>query len=143
MRPHLCRSRCPRASDRGSMAVEVVLMVPVLVMFMLLVVAGGRYVSVKADIEATARDAARAASYERTSSAARTAAAQAVQRGLSSRADCDPPSFSGTRFEAGGVVVVRLNCRVSNEGLGLIGLGGSLPISADSAAPLETYRRTG
>lgn len=132
-----------RRRERGSMAVEVVLMIPVLVMFMLLVVAGGRYVSVRADIEAAARDAARAASYERSDGAARAAAAQAVQRGLSSRADCDPPKFTGTRFEPGGVVVVRLDCRVSNEGLGLIGLGGSLPISADSAAPLETYRRTG
>ncbi|MDP9820653.1 TadE family protein [Nocardioides massiliensis] len=139
----LLRRRHARSRDRGSMAVEVVLMIPVLVMFMLLVVAGGRYVTARADIEAVARDAARAASYERSDSAARIAAARAVDRGLADAADCDPPNFSGTRFEAGGVVVVRLNCRVRNQDLGLIGLGGSLPISADSAAPLETYRRTG
>ena len=49
------------------MAVEVVILAPVLLMFVMLVVAGGRYVSVQGDIEAAARDAARAASLQDTS----------------------------------------------------------------------------
>ena len=35
--------------ERGSMAVEVVVLIPVLFMFTLFVVAGGRYVSARAD----------------------------------------------------------------------------------------------
>ena len=50
-----------RRDERGSMAVEVVILAPVLLMFVMLVVAGGRYVGVQGDIEAAARDAARAA----------------------------------------------------------------------------------
>ena len=48
--------------ERGAMAVEVVLLAPVLVAFVILVVAMGRYVSVRGDVEAAARDAARAGS---------------------------------------------------------------------------------
>jgi len=125
------------------MAVEVVLMIPVLFAFTLLVVAGGRYVSARADIEAAARDAARAASLERSLDAAVQAANRVASDQLSDRAQCQPLDFSGTRFEAGGVVQVSLDCRVSNDGLGLIGLGGSVPISAGAASPLDTYRRTG
>lgn len=134
----------PRRPERGSMSVEVVLMVPILVMFLLLALAGGRYVSVRADIESAARDAARAASFERSESAARSAAASAV-------ADSDVnDSFSSCRiadvsghFAAGGVVEVSVRCRVSNSGLGMIGLTGQREFEASSSAPFDEYRRFG
>lgn len=133
-----------RRYERGSMSVEVVLMVPILVMFMLLALAGGRYVSVRADIESAARDAARAASFERSESAARAAAADAV-------ADSDvDDSFSscrigdvGGQFRAGGVVEVDVICRVSNTGLDLVGLTGDREFEASSSAPFDEYRRFG
>lgn len=128
--------------ERGSMAVEVVLMTPILVMFTLLVVAGGRYVSIRADIEAAARDAARAASFERAPADAEAAAQNAISAQLDAAWTCEPAQLGGD-FVAGGVVEVRLNCRVSNDGLGLIGLGGSVPMNVSGAAPLDTWRRTG
>ncbi|MFN0284864.1 MAG: TadE/TadG family type IV pilus assembly protein, partial [Kineosporiaceae bacterium] len=74
----------PRAvrRERGSMAVEVVILTPVLVAFILLVVAFGRYVTARGDVEAVARDAVRAASLERTAGQARAAANAAVAAGL-------------------------------------------------------------
>lgn len=135
------RRRAPRG-QRGSMAVEVVLLTPVLVAFTMLVVAGGRYVSVRGDIEAAARDAVRAASYERSYAAATAAAAQAASASLDRSTDCAVASLTGD-FAAGGTIRVELHCRVPLDGLGLVGLSGSLPVDADSAAPLDTYRRTG
>ncbi|EFQ83076.1 TadE-like protein [Aeromicrobium marinum DSM 15272] len=131
-----------RGDERGSMAIEVVLLVPILVMFLLLVVAAGRYVTVRSDIDSAARDAARAASLERTPAAARAAAQQVAASQLQGYSDCQVARMGGS-FVSGGVIDITLECRVSNEGLGLIGLGGSLQISGDASAPIDTYRRTG
>lgn len=130
-----------RRDERGSMAVEVVLMIPILFMFTLLVVAGGRYVSVRADIEAAARDAARAASYERSYDDAASAASSVATSALDGFANCQVDDLGG-EFESGGEVEVTLRCDIPNDGLGLLGLGGSLPVSASASAPLDTYRRT-
>lgn len=124
------------------MAVEVVLLTPILMLFTLLVVAGGRYVSVQADIEAAARDAARAASFARTFGDAETAANQVATTALDGFSECQVARLGGD-FEAGGLVEVTIDCSVPNDGLGLIGLGGSLSMSATGSAPLDTYRRTG
>ena len=131
-----------RRGDQGSMAVEVVFMIPILVLFMLLVVAGGRYVSVRADMEAAARDAARAASLERSSGAARTAANASASAALEGFASCRMGGFDPD-FRPGGSVTVTIDCDVPNKGLGLLGLHGSLDMSATGSAPLDTYRRTG
>ncbi|GAA3528695.1 pilus assembly protein [Aeromicrobium panaciterrae] len=130
-----------RKDERGSMAVEVVIMIPILFMFTLLVVAGGRYVSVRADIEAAARDAARAASYERSYDSAANAASDVATSALDGYATCRVGDLGGD-FESGGDVEVTLTCDVPNEGLGLIGLTGSLEVRASASAPLDTYRRT-
>ncbi len=128
--------------DRGSMSVEVVLLMPILVMFTLLVVAGGRYVSVRGDVDAAARDAARAASFERNYADANASASQVATSALGGFSDCVVENIGGD-FIAGGEVDVTLNCEVTNSGLGLIGLGGTWSVSGTASAPLDTYRRTG
>jgi hypothetical protein len=123
------------------MAVELVLLAPVFVMFMLLVVAGGRYVTIRGDIDAAARDAVRAASYERSAGAAVERARTVADQSASDRADCEPATLTGD-FVAGGDITVHLQCSVDLSGLGLIGLSGSVGIDADSSAPLDFFRRT-
>lgn len=130
-----------RAREDGSMAVEVVLMIPILVLFMLLVVAGGRWVSVRGDMEAAARDAARAASLERSYGAARAAAGEAATVALEGFASCRMGDFTSD-FVAGSSVEVTIDCDVPNDGLGLLGVPGSLSMRATGSAPLDTYRRT-
>jgi Flp pilus assembly protein TadG len=127
--------------EAGSMAVELVLLAPVFVMFVLLVVAGGRYVTVRGDIEAAARDAARAASYERDPGSALDAARAVAGSSTRSDASCAPAAMTGD-FAPGGTITVRLDCEVDLSGLGLIGLSGSTGIEARSSAPLDYYRRT-
>lgn len=125
------------------MSVEVVLLTPVMLMFIYLIVAGGRFVAVQGEVEATARDAARAASMERSLGAAQATAADVMRSGLDRDVSCGGLSFAGTDFVAGGQVTVTLDCRVSYEGLGLIGLPGGVSVDGSSTAPLDTYRRTG
>jgi hypothetical protein len=133
--------RARARDERGSMAIEVVVLIPVLFMFTLFVVAGGRYVSARADADSTARDAARAASQAHTHGEAEDAVRTAISQGLRSTRDCQPTGLSGD-FRSGGTAVVRLKCRVHYKDLGLLGIGGSIPVDAEGHAPIDTYRST-
>jgi Flp pilus assembly protein TadG len=124
------------------MAVEVVLMTPVLVAFLLLVISFGRYVAVRGDVESAARDAVRAASLERSSSSAVQAARTTAAASLVGHARCASAMLSGS-FSAGGTVTATLTCSVPLSDLGLLGLPGSVSVKASSSAPLDLYRRTG
>jgi Flp pilus assembly protein TadG len=123
------------------MAVEVVLITPVLVAFLLLVVAFGRYVSVRGEVEAASRDAARAASLERSPLSAEAAANRTVQGTLANR-QCTQVQLTGA-FVAGGTITATLRCQIPLTDLGLLGLPGTVQITGISSAPLDLYRRTG
>lgn len=126
-----------KRDERGSMAVEIVILVPILFMFAMLVVAGGRFVSVEGDVQAAARDAARAASLEKDYSDAHAAAGSTIAGSLDSgscRWDMDAD------WRADGTVQVEVTCEVSYAGLGLIGLPGSVTTSAESHVRLDPYR---
>lgn len=124
------------------MAVEIVIMAPILLMFVLVVVAFGRYVAVRGDVEAASRDAVRAASFERSSGAAAQVAALTAEASLNGRWSCTPTQLGG-QFGAGDIVSITLSCQVPYTDLGLIGLRGSKTVTATSQAPLDLYRRTG
>ncbi|MGF1645856.1 MAG: TadE/TadG family type IV pilus assembly protein [Kineosporiaceae bacterium] len=122
------------------MAVELVLLAPLLVAFLMLVAAFARYVAVEGEVEAAAREAARAASLERSAPAAAGSAERTAAAALPPGARCTAPALGGS-FTEGGVVTVELSCRVDLSDLGLLGLPGSITLTGTSAAPLETYRR--
>ncbi|MGL5857628.1 MAG: TadE/TadG family type IV pilus assembly protein [Angustibacter sp.] len=128
------------------MAIEMVLLAPVLFAFALLVVACGRYVDVRGELQATAREAARAASLERSSGAAQSAASRVAAAQVPARVRC---SDVVVEYRPGdpvagriGLATARLSCRVSYAGLGLIGLPGGADLAASSSAPIDPYRRT-
>jgi Flp pilus assembly protein TadG len=123
------------------MAVELVVMTPVLVMFMLLVVAFGRYVWIRGQIESAARDAVRAAAFERSAGDAEAAADDMAQAQLEGRS-CSEAQLSGA-FVAGGTIRYTLTCQVSYAELGLIGLPSGDDVTVSSDAPLDQFRRTG
>ena len=131
-----------RRGERGSMAVEIVLLAPVMMVFMMLVVAGGRYVAVRGDIEAASRDAVRAASLERDAGTAQAVAMDTAIAALQHPDRCQDAALSGD-FVSGGMITVTLTCEVSYDGLGLIGLPGSKQVTISSSAPIDLYRRTG
>jgi Flp pilus assembly protein TadG len=123
------------------MAVEVVLLAPVMVAFLLLVVWFGRYVAVRGEVEAASRDAVRAASMERSSGAAENAARQTANSVLAGRWECSQVQLGGA-FVAGGTITVDLECAIPVSDLGLIGIPGTVSVHGGSAAPLDLYRRT-
>lgn len=125
------------------MAIEVVLLIPVLVAVLMLVVGFGRFADRQGDVDAAAREAARAASYERSQPAAYDVAQQAAERALPDGLACEAVSLAGTDFQAGGIVQVTVSCEVSFSELGWLGLPGSANLQGQSAAPLDEWRRTG
>lgn len=132
-----------RRREDGSMSVEIVLLAPILMMLVLLVVLCGRYVSVRGDIDAAARDAARAASMQVTLADANAVAQQVVDDSVSAgHTDCGTVGLTGS-WRAGGRITVRLSCSVSYEGLGLLGMRGSTQMTTESVVPLDSYRRFG
>lgn len=134
------RSGRRRRSEDGSMAVEMVLLAPVLLSFVLFVVMCGRYVAVRGDVDAAARDAVRSASLQTSWGDAQAAARSTVDRSLDSQTTCRVPDLRG-EWAAGGTLTVDLTCKVSFRGLGLIGVPGEATVSASSSVPLDPYRR--
>ncbi len=124
------------------MALEMVLLAPLLIMFIMVVVFFGRYVSVRGDVEAASRDAVRAASFERDDGSAADAAQQAAEAAVGGKWVCEQTDRSGD-FAPGEVITVTLSCEIPLKSLGLIGLSGSKTFTATSQAPLDLYRRVG
>lgn len=124
------------------MAVEIVVLVPLLLMVMVLIVAMGRLVSAEGDAESAAREAVRAATFERNTADAESEAQRAATATLPATLVCGPVTLDGA-FVAGANLTVALTCEVSWQDLGLIGLPGTTQVTATSSAPLDVYRRTG
>lgn len=139
----------PRPLDRaaggqsGFAAVELVLVAPLLVILLLLVVTGGRLAAAQGDVQAAARDAARAATLARDPSAALVAARQAAQVTVDGGvAPCASTvtELDLTGFAAGGTVTARVTCQVLLADLGLLGLPGSRPVIGEATSPVDRYR---
>ncbi len=132
--PGACRDG---RSDAGSMTAETVMLAPVLLLFLLFVVGAGRIVEAQGEVNGAARDAARAASVQRSLAEAESAATEVAQSSLSG--DCSPQvSLSGTEWKAGGVVKATVTCQLD---LGFLGFSGTRQMTGDSVVPLEQFRR--
>ena len=140
------RLRRRRSPERGSSVVEVVILAPALGLFLALIIAGGRVAVAHQAVQASAADAARAASIARTQSQAQPPATAAASSSLtnqatgcvSSNVTLDTSGFAapvGTPASVGATVT----CQVDLAGL-LPGLPGSMSITATVRSPLDTYR---
>ncbi|MER7207080.1 TadE/TadG family type IV pilus assembly protein [Streptosporangium sp. NPDC000239] len=123
--------------ERGSLSAEAVLLAPVFLLFLLFLVGAGRIVEAQGEVNGAARDAARAASVERTRSDAESAADEAAKGSLSGQ--CEPDvSLAGTDWKAGGQVKVTVTCSLD---LDFLGFGAAKDMRGDAVAPLEQLRR--
>jgi Flp pilus assembly protein TadG len=137
------RQASPGHRDRGSAAAEMVLLTPLLMLFLLLIVAAGRLVQGRLEVDSAARQAARAASLAPGPSAAAADATATAQSALASQhITCDPMSVTPDLgdFTPGGQVTVQVSCTVSLTGLGLLHLGGAETITSTFASPVDEYR---
>jgi Flp pilus assembly protein TadG len=127
----------PSGDDRGSLSTETVLLAPVFLLFLLFLVGAGRVVEAQGEVNGAARDAARAASVERTRADAEDAAQAAAGTALSG--ECEPQvDLAGTSWRPEGVVRVEVTCSLN---LDFLGFGAAKEMKGDSVVPLERYRR--
>lgn len=132
----------PRLGDRGSAAVEVVLVTPLLLILLLFMVQLGRFAVARTDLDGAARDAARAASLERSLPDADTSARSAAEAALASRdVTCRTLDVSlDADFSPGGWVAAEVSCTVDLSELALLAVPGTTSMSSRFVSPLETYR---
>lgn len=132
------------ARDEGSMAVEVVVLAPLVLLFMLLLASMGRLVQVHGQVEGAARDAARAASVERTGAAADAAAETAAKLNLGNRCtNARLTTRTAGTFTPGGLLTYRVQCVFPLPGASAVGLPTVKTMSANAVTPLDTFRRSG
>lgn len=137
--PHPTRAR-PAASDRGSVAVELALSVPLVVALLALLHTSFHLARATVDVTTTAAAAARAASLTRTPTAATAAAADTAAANLTGRCTHLHVTVDTTAFHRGGAVTVTIACTLTTRALTRLALPGTLTTRASSTSPLDTYR---
>ena len=132
-----------RPADRGSLALELVILTPILVILMMFLVALGRLVEAQGQVDGAARDAARAASIAQNYGTAQQNAQTAANSDLTGSASCTTtPSVQfdgGTNLAPGGQVSVMVKCNVSLAGLSLLGIASTKTITGQASAPIDQY----
>lgn len=124
--------------ERGSMAVETVMLAPVFLLFLLFLAGAGRLVEAQGEVNGAARDAARAASVQRSLADAGAAADETVRQALEGSCGSPQAALTGTKWAEGGQVVATVTCDLD---LGFLGFDLVKQVSGDAVVPLETFRR--
>jgi Flp pilus assembly protein TadG len=129
--------------QRGSLTVELVVLTPVIVVFVLTALAFGRFELAREQVIGAARAAAEAASVAPDSgvaqSAAVTAATPIVVGGAHSCTHLNV--VAGTEnFAPGGSVRVTVTCQISFADLLVPGMPGHADVQAVVSAPIDPFR---
>ena len=143
-------TRSSSRDERGSASVEAAVGVPAFVLFVGLIIFGGRTAITHAAVESAAADAARTASIARSASQAAQGAQSAGQaslanqgiRCLSVTVTVDVSDFAKTVGEPGSVTAT-VECRLDLADLSVPGVPGSRLIEASSNSPIDTWRERG
>ena len=131
-------------ADRGSVAAEVTIAAPFLVMLLVFVaVVIHRGVDARLRLDDAAHQAARAASIERTSATATAAARFTATNALSSAgvtcASLSVDTATGG-MRPGGTVSVTVSCAVDFGDALILGVPGQKRLSATAVEPVDTWR---
>lgn len=138
-----CRCRSERGSEDGAAALELVLMTPLLVAFIVVVVAAGRVVQARGDANDVAYAAARAASLAPSPALARTAAEQAARSAIAQEdlvcSDVEI-SLDGSQLRPGGQISATIRCTADLADVAGFGIPSSRTFVSTAQVPIETYR---
>ncbi|MDG9709725.1 TadE family protein [Streptomyces sp. DH10] len=144
------RCACRLRSDEGSAAIEAAIVLPALIMFICMAIAGGRIVTSGARIDAAAEDAAREASIHRTAGAAQSAAQAAAAESLNDQGiKCASTSVNintgGLNVQVGqvGTVTATVTCTVNLSDLLLPGIPGAKTLTSTATSVVDQYRQRG
>ncbi|MCX5422872.1 TadE/TadG family type IV pilus assembly protein [Streptomyces sp. NBC_00078] len=135
----LFHDRGPR-DDRGLSAIEVVILAPVMILFILVLVAFGQMVDGRGAIDGAARDAARSGSLQWDQGNAMAEARKAAEADLSDV--CSGPvtvTKTSVGFAHTDLFTVQVSCEI--RGLAMLGLDIQTRMSGSFTAPLDPYKR--
>ncbi len=127
----------------GSATIELVLCAPMLLALLMLAVLAGRVAEARSEVDAAARDAARAASIARDPATAVLAAREAAAATLGQhRVTCRTlhVTTQTSGFRASGTVAVTVACTVDLADLSLLRVPGVRTVTARFVEPLDTFR---
>jgi Flp pilus assembly protein TadG len=130
-----------RRRDRGLSTIEVVILAPVMILFILVLVAFGQLVDGRGALDGAARDAARAGSIQKDHATAMTEARKAAEADLGDI--CSGPvtvTQTSAGFVADTLFTVEVSCEV--RGLAMLGLDVPTTLQASFSSPLDPFRRT-
>lgn len=137
-----------RRDERGSAAVEAVIGVPAFVLFVGLIICGGRVAAAHQSLQSAAAGAARAASIARDAHTATTDAIQAAtlsvsDQGLNCRRVRVTVNTAGFAKQAGqpGTVTVTVSCLLDLSDLSVPAVPGTRTLSATMSSPIDTWRQ--
>ena len=131
-------------SDRGSVAMEMVLLTPLLIIMLMFVVHAGRAGQGVNLLKHAADQGARAASLVAEPRMISVAQQAVIQDLLTSGLSCVSPLVA-TNYEQSSLsasVTVTVSCQTSNEGLSLLG-AHTVSMSASSTEVIDRYRARG
>ena len=137
------RPRRRARDETGSATAELVILTPLLILFLLFVVALGRLSGARGQVDGAAAQAARAASITRDPAAATLAAQQTVAASLSSQhLTCAHlgVAVDTTAFTPGGTVAVTVSCTVDLSTLTGLHLPATRTLTDRFVEPIDTYR---
>ncbi|MGH9074863.1 MAG: TadE family protein [Acidimicrobiales bacterium] len=149
-RPPRPKGRSPRGpgllrGDEGSVATELVLVTPLLILMLLFVVALGRLAGARLDVDGAAAQAARAASIARDPATAAAMARQTASAGLDDdHVTCTDLTVSTdtAAFAPGGQVTVTVTCTVGLGDLTGLRLPAAQSITSTATSVIDIYRST-
>jgi len=138
------RGRWFTDGERGSVAAELTVLTPLLLMMLLFVVLCGRLAGTRLRLDDVAHQAARAASAARTvagaqSDAQSTAQAALAAAGISCRSLQVTVDTAG--LQPGSTVTATVSCTVGLGDLSLLAVPGSKQLSASFTSPVDVYRQ--
>jgi Flp pilus assembly protein TadG len=134
-----------RKEQRGTAAIELVLLAPVLLLILAFVVGLGRMAHARQQIESVAADSARAASLDRNGpGSVRVAAENGARQSLGEAGlSCTHLTVQVdlSRDQPGGSVAATVSCRAELSDVALAGFPGSKVFTARAVVPIERYRQ--
>lgn len=137
----------PALRDRGSYALETVIIAPVFIMLLGLVIAAGRIHLASGVADSAAQSAARSASLAREADSAQRSAEQAARDSLrESGVTCSAMTVtvdaSGLNAPVGeaATVTADVSCTVALSDVGLPGLPGSKTLRSEFTSSVDRYR---
>jgi Flp pilus assembly protein TadG len=139
----LGKLRRAKRTEHGTMALEMVILAPILLILFMFLLACGRYFQTSSLLENAARDGARAASQSRSLNEAQIRLDDAVTGTMAQAVESCKQSAEGSitsAFTAGTPLSVEVTCTINYRDLGLLGLGGDTTITKKFSSSLDPYR---